>query len=288
MGQYLEDNYLNNILENYFNEAGASNNKINNIIKQSISKRKYIENLDLNNKDDLDFTNYKNGKSDIGEIIGTFYVDIDKFIKIIAHKDVYKLLDSGQYQSIWDIITEYQDDIDREIEQKLKQEINSKLKEEKITIIYLDGDNDQQWYGIFNVLNNTLNEATEFKLTKVEGKIYNEYKKEIDSEIDHLLNKFLKIKLKKISKDLNHNERNKDCIGKAISYDQLVNSVNIYKIDISPYKAHGNYDYTLQIFIKFKKYINEFWTDQSYILQSFITIKKNNTLVFTNETEETT
>ena len=42
MGQYLEDNYLNNILENYFNEAGISNNKINNIIKQSISKRKYI------------------------------------------------------------------------------------------------------------------------------------------------------------------------------------------------------------------------------------------------------
>ena len=131
------------------------------------------------------------------------------------------------------------------------------------------------------------------KLPKVEDNskenIYTKFKSEVDKEIEHLLKRFLNIRMTKIAKDPNHEERNKNYIGKSLTKDQLLKATNIYKISINDYKGTGDYyDGVLDIFINFNKYINEYWTDQSYILQSYIVLRKNGKIGFVEESEETT
>ena len=95
--------------------------------------------------------------------------------------------------------------------------------------------------------------------------------------------------MSKISKDPNHQERNKKYIGKSLTKDQLLKAANIYKISIDDYRGgREDFDAVLDIFINFNKYIDEAWRDQSYILQSFIVLRKNGKIGFVEESEETT
>lgn len=136
-------------------------------------------------------------------------------------------------------------------------------------------------------------EESAIKLSKVQDNtkenIYKEYKTEIDKEIDHLIKRFLNQKMSKISKEPNHEERNKEYIGKSLTKDQLLKATNIYKISIDDYRGgREDFDAVLDIFINFKKYINDNWQDQSYILQTFIVLRKNGKIGFVEESEETT